>query len=101
MLSSFAEIDGIEVGKHPIICRYMKGAYNMNPSLPKHNFTWDVGAVVKYLTNASSEKLYDLSKKLATLTAILYRQKSKEILGLIEYVTCHLRRIFWLSALVT
>ena len=101
MLSSFAEIDGIEVGKHPIICRYMKGAYNMNPSLPKHNFTWDVGAVVKYLTNASSEKLYDLSKKLATLTAILCGQKSKEILGLIEYVTCHLRRIFWLSALVT
>ena len=43
MLSSFAEIDGIEVGKHPVICRYMKAAYNMNPSLPKHNFKWDVG----------------------------------------------------------
>ena len=100
MLSSFVEIDGIEVGKHPIICRYMKGTYNMNPSLPKHNFTWDVGAVVKYLTNASSEKLYDSSKKLATLTAILCGQKPKEILGLIEYVTCHLRRIFWLSALL-
>ena len=71
MLSSFVEIDGTEVGKHPVICRYMKGAYNMNPSLPKHNFTWAVGAVVKYLTNTSSEKLYDLSKKLATLTAIL------------------------------
>ena len=100
MLSSFAEIDGIEVGKHPIICRYMKGAYSMNPSLPKHNFTWDVGVVVKYLTNACSEKLYDSSKKLATLTAILCGQKPKEILGLIEYVTCHLRRIFWLSALL-
>ena len=84
MLSSFVEIDGIEVGKHPVICRYMKGACNMNPSLPKHNFTWEVGAVVKYLTNASSEKLYDLSKKLATLTAILYGQRPKEILGLID-----------------
>ena len=82
MLSSFIEIDGMEVGKHPVICRYMKGACNMNSSLPKHNFTWDVGAVVKYLTNASSEKLYDLSKKLATLTAILYGQRPKEILGL-------------------
>ena len=70
MLSSFVEIDVIEVGKYPIICRYMKGAYNMNPSLPKHNFTWNVRAVAKYLINASSEKLYDLSKKLATLTAI-------------------------------
>ena len=24
----FFEIDGIEVAKHPVICRYMKGAYN-------------------------------------------------------------------------
>ena len=65
MLSSFVEIDGIEVGKHPVICRYMKGAYNLNPSLQKRNFIWHVEAVVKYLTNASSEKLYDVSKKLA------------------------------------
>ena len=34
--------------------------------------------------NASSEKLYDLSKKLATLIAILYGQRPKEILGLID-----------------
>ena len=57
MPSSFVEIDGIEVGKHPVICQYMKDAYYMNPSLPEHNVTWDAGAVVKYLTNSSSEKL--------------------------------------------
>ena len=57
MLSSFVETDGIEVGKHPVICQYMKDPYHMNPSLPKHNFTWDVGAVVRYLTSSSSEKL--------------------------------------------
>ena len=34
--------------------------------------------------NASSEKLYDLSKKLVTLIAILYGQRPKEILGLID-----------------
>ena len=84
MLSFFVEIDDIEVGKHPVICRYVKGAYNMNPSLPKHNFTWDVGTVGKYLRNASSEKLYDLSKKLATLTVILSGQRPKEILGVID-----------------
>ena len=62
----------------------MNGAYNMNPSLPKPNFMWDVGAMVKYLTNTPSEKLYDLSKKLATLAAILCRQRPKEKLGLIN-----------------
>ena len=62
----------------------MNGAYNMNQSLPKPNFMWDVGAMVKYLTNTPSEKLYDLSKKLATLAAILCRQRPKEKLGLIN-----------------
>ena len=56
----------------------------MNPSLPKHNFTQVVGAVVKYLANASPENLYDSSKKLATLTAILCEQRPKKILGLID-----------------
>ena len=34
--------------------------------------------------NASSEKLYDLSKELVTLIAILYGQRPKEMLGLID-----------------
>ena len=101
MLSSFVEIDCIEVGKHPVICRYIKGAYNMNPSLPKHNFTWDVGTVVKYLINVSSVKLFDLSKKLATLTAILCGQRPKEILALIDIRNLSFEENFWLSALVT
>ena len=101
MLSSFVEIDGIEVGKHPVICRYIKGAYNMNPSLPKHNFTWDVGTVVKYLINVSSVKLFDLSKKLATLTAILCGQRPKEMLALIDIRNLSFEENFWLSALVT
>ena len=36
------------------------------------------------ITNALSEKLYELSKERATLTAILCGQRPKEILGLID-----------------
>ena len=35
MLSSFATIEGCDAGKHTLVCRYMKGVYNSNPSLPK------------------------------------------------------------------
>ena len=35
MLSSFATIEGYDAGKHPFVCRYMKGVYNSYPSLPK------------------------------------------------------------------
>ena len=46
MLSSFATIEGYDAGKHPLVCRYMIGVYNSNPTLTKRSFTWDAGAVV-------------------------------------------------------
>ena len=46
MLPSFATTEGYDAGKHPLVCRYMKGVYNSNPSLPKRSFTWDAGAIV-------------------------------------------------------
>ena len=39
MLSSFATIEGYDAGKHTLVCQYMKGVYNSNPSLPKRSFT--------------------------------------------------------------
>ena len=50
MLSSFARNEGYDAGKHPLVSRYMKGVYNNNPSIQKRSFTWDAGAVVKYLS---------------------------------------------------
>ena len=51
MLTSFATIEGYNAGKHPLLCRYMKGVYNSNSSLPKLSLTWDAGAAVKYLNS--------------------------------------------------
>ena len=70
MLSSFATIEGYDAGKHPFVCRYMKGVYNSNRSLTKRPFTWDAGAVVK-LSSISPKSLLDISRKLASLLAIL------------------------------
>ena len=39
MLSSFATIEGYDAGKHPLVCWYMKGVYNSDPSLTKQLFT--------------------------------------------------------------
>ena len=50
---------------------YVKGVYNSNPSLPKRSFTWDEGAVVKYLSFMIPKSLLDISRKLASLLAIV------------------------------
>ena len=49
----------------------MKELYNINPSLPKHRFTWHVGIAVKYLSGIPSNLKQGLPGKLATLLAIL------------------------------
>ena len=84
MLSSFATIEGYDAGKHPLVCRYMKDVYNSNPSLRKRSFTWDAGAVVKYLSSVSPKSLIDISHKLASLLAILCGQHGREILSVMD-----------------
>ena len=38
------KIDGIEVGKQPLIARILKGVYNKRPPRPKYNSVWDVNS---------------------------------------------------------
>ena len=38
-LSSFLEIDGKPVGQHHLVKRYLKGVFELRPSLPKYQFT--------------------------------------------------------------
>ena len=52
----------------------MKGIYNINPSLRKYSFIWDVGIVVKYLSGIPNNLKQGLPGKLATLLAILCGQ---------------------------
>ena len=84
MLSLFAKIERYDAGKHPLVCRYMKGVYNSNPSLPKPSFTRDAGAVVKYLSSVTPNSLLDISRKLASLLAILCGQRGREILSVMD-----------------
>ena len=49
-LSTIINIDGVPVGQDPVITRFIKGVFNIKPALPKHNFTWDVGIVITYIS---------------------------------------------------
>ena len=61
-----------------------EGCLQYESIFARTQFYMGCGAVVKYLTNAPSEKLYDLSKKFTTLTSMLCVQRPKEILGFID-----------------
>ncbi|XP_060574268.1 uncharacterized protein LOC132731984 [Ruditapes philippinarum] len=57
--------DGFSIGSHPIVIRYMKGIFNLRPSVPKYCETWDVSSVLAYLRKLSP--VSKLSLKLLTL----------------------------------
>ena len=84
MFSSLVMIEGYNAGKHPLVCRYMKDVYNSNLSVPNRSFTWDAGAVVKYLSSLILKSLPDISRELASLLAILCGQRRMEILSVMD-----------------
>ena len=61
------------IGRHPLIIRYLKGVFNLRPSIPRYNYTWDVNKVLTYLRKLSPVKylsLKDLTLKLCMLIAL-------------------------------
>ena len=57
---------------------------NINPSLPKYSFTWDIGIVMKYLSAIPNNFKKRLSVKLATLFEILCGLRTREVFSAID-----------------
>ncbi|XP_038056955.1 uncharacterized protein LOC119728693 [Patiria miniata] len=70
-LSSFVVLEGDSaVGNHPLISRFLKGAYTQRPPAPRYSSIWDVQVVFDYLhrlSPAGTLSLKDLTLKLAML----------------------------------
>lgn len=79
-LASFLILDDCNytVGTHPLICRYLKGVFNLRPPRPRYSFTWDVHKVLKFLRKrgpAHKLTLSDLTHKLSMLLALVTAQR--------------------------
>ena len=70
---SFAhdQVDGVTIGKHPMICRVHKGAFNARPPLPRYTATWNVQTVLHYLENLGPSASLSLKPLTFTLTMLL------------------------------
>ena len=75
--STFIYMDGVPVGQHPVITRFMKGIFNIKPALPKYKFTGNVGIVITYISKIDTNSLKYLSQKLATV----WSEMGRDIIG--------------------
>ena len=85
MLSAmFQVIHSRDIGNEVLVKRFMKGIFQLKPSLPKTGFTWDVQIVLKFLDTIDNQtaSLRMLSVKLAVLIALTTGQRCQTLSAL-------------------
>ena len=78
-------IEGQQLGNLPIISRFMKGVFQLKPTVPKTCSTWSVKPVLQYLSSLEPiEKLSlkELTLKLTMLVALTSAARVHEIAAL-------------------
>ena len=80
----------IDTGSEPLVCRFMRGVFNLRPDRPRYSSIWDVSIVLNYfrrLVPAANLSLHMLSAKLITLLALVSGQRCQALHALdIEYM---------------
>lgn len=74
--------EGGKFGEHPLVCRYMKGVFELRPALPKYTEIWDVNIVLDYLKSFQTLKeltLKDLTLKVTMLLCLTTGQRGQTI----------------------
>ena len=77
-LSTIVTLPGsVSFGKHPMVCRLLKGIFQLKPALPRYVDTWDVGVLLQYLRTMSNIdiSLKQLTQKLTMMLILLSGQR--------------------------
>jgi hypothetical protein len=89
MLSStLGMLDGFDLGKHPLVVKLMRGAYNKKPPSPKHSNFWEVDIVIEFLISLEPNRnlpFKSLSMKLAILLALSSLCRVSELASIDRY----------------
>ena len=83
--SAHFPIKGFAVGKHPLVCRLLKGVFNLRPPLPRYEHVWEVSQVTSFLDNLEENEqlsLKWLTWKLAMLLALVLAHRSSGLVRL-------------------
>ena len=81
MLSSILQLNtnsSLPIGQLPIVKRFMKGIYDLRPSLPRYTTMWDLSIVLSYFRKGASVSelsLKELTLKLTFLLTLLSEQR--------------------------
>ncbi|GFN74311.1 tyrosine recombinase [Plakobranchus ocellatus] len=94
-----------DLGSCPLVCRFMRGVFNLRPSRPRYTFIWDVSIVLNYLRTlspAAKLNLPMLSAKLVTLCALVtgHRCQSLHVLDITNMHISSSKAVFYIQTLL-
>ena len=72
----------VPAGRHPLVCRLLKGVFQERPALPRYVDTWDVSLVLNYLKYhypLEELGLKELTQKLVMLMSLLSGQQAQTL----------------------
>lgn len=78
-------MDRCPIRQHPLIIKFLKGCYNLNPPKPKYNVTWDPNRVLNYMVSLGDNNALPISVlvgKLATLLALATPLRVSELVSI-------------------
>ena len=79
------KVDDVEVGKHPLVARLLKGAFHARPPLPKYTGTWNVQVVLNQMLQSGDTatlSLKLLTDKLVMLMSLARPSRSADLASL-------------------
>jgi len=79
------KVDDVDVGKHPLVSRLLKGAFHARPPLPKYTGTWNVQVVLDHILlqgDTASLSLKLLTFKLVMLMSLARPSRSADLAAL-------------------
>lgn len=92
-------------GSHPLICRLLKGVFNLRPSKPRYSYIWDVSMVLNLLRKLSPARelsLLLLGAKLLTLCALVtgHRCQTFQAMDILDMNLSATKAVFHLQQLL-
>ena len=79
------EVDGVRVGQHPLVTRFVRGVFNSRPPAPHYTSTWDVDVVLIFLNREPPNdrlSFQALSHKVAMLMALANADRCSDLAAL-------------------
>ena len=76
------QVDGQNIGQHPLISRLLKGAFNQKPPTARYSHFWDVGLVLRFIRQLGENSTLSLkwiSIKTAMLMALTRPSRSADL----------------------